>query len=203
MVDVRLLASLMLGGMLIGPVSAAWAQTETVLSGYPRLVVPGTILRFETTEGVFRVALFEKAAPGLTRHFKTLAAEGGFRQEGFWLTRREGVQLGSPMTDVTDGGGRSVYSRSSSFRPPRDAVSTPFMATLGAHGFERTGLPSLEGSVMIDQRFVESGQLFRREYFIALSPGFRRGEVVGHVFEGLEVVRRLNSRDGILNVRVE
>lgn len=203
MVDVRFLASLLLGGMLIGPTSAAWAQTETALLGYPRLVVPGTVLRFETTEGVFRVTLFEKDAPGLTRVFRDRVAEGSFRRAGFWLTRREGVQLGSPMTDVTDGGAQTVYSRSSTFRPPRDAVSTPFMATLGAHGFERTGLPTLAGSVMIDQRFIESGQLLRREYFIALSPGFRRGEVVGQVIEGLDVVRRLNSRDAILNVQVE
>lgn len=173
------------------------------LLGYPRLLVPGPVLRFETTEGDFRIVLFSQDAPRLTRAFRACVEAGAFRQEGFWLTRSEGVQLGRPDTDETEAGAHSVRSGVAGSRPLRDTTSVPFLATLGAFGFEKTGLAPIAGSVLIDQRFIIHGQVFRREYFIALSPGFRRGVVVGHVLSGLDVVRRLDTRDGIVNVRVE
>ncbi|MNS95170.1 Cyclophilin type peptidyl-prolyl cis-trans isomerase/CLD [compost metagenome] len=172
------------------------------LLGYPRLVVPGPVLRFETTEGGFRIVLFSQDAPRLTRAFRERVEEGAFRKEGFWLARAEGVQLGRPDTDVSEAGG-TIRSGGPGGRAMRDPNAIPFLATLGAFGFENTGLSPIPGSVMIDQRFIIDGQAFRREYFIALSPGFRRGVVVGHVISGLDVVRRFDTRDAILSVRVE
>lgn len=178
-------------------------SSEPPLLGYSRLVVPGPVLRFETTEGVFRIALFSQAAPRMTRVFREKVEDGAFRREGFWRTRADGVQLGSPMTDVFEGGAVEVRSWAAGASPPRDPHAVPFLATQGAHGFERTGLSPIEGSVLMDQRFIVQGQLLRREYFVALKPGFPRGEVIGHVISGLEVVKRLNGRDGILDVRLE
>lgn len=186
-----------------GGVSAQGVTPDASLLGYAQIVVPGPVLRFETTEGVFRIALFSGKAPGLTRAFRERVEEGAFRREGFWRTRADGVQLGSPATDVTEAGARDVTSGLAGSRPIRDSNAVPFLATLGAHGFEKTGLTPIAGSVMIDQRFIVGGQLFQREYFVALSPGFRRGEVIGHVIAGLDVVKRLDGRDGILSVRVE
>jgi hypothetical protein len=178
-------------------------QSDASLLGYSKIVVPGPVLRFETTEGVFRIALFSAEAPRLTRAFRERVEDGLFRREGLWRTRADGVQLGTPGTDVTAPGAVDVRSGLAGSRPIRDSNSVPFLATLGAHGFEQTGLKPIEGSVMIDQRFIVEGQLFQREYFVALKPGFRRGEVVGHVITGLDVLRRLDSRDGILSARVE
>ncbi len=204
MVQFRHVARLALA-TAVSAVSAAGvsAQAADPLLGYGRIVVPGPILRFETTEGSFRITLFSTAAPRLTRVFQDRVEDGVFRREGFWLTRSNVVQLGSPATDVTDGGARMISAGIPGARAMRDPAAVPFLATLGAHAFESTGLSPIAGSVMIDQRFIENGQLFRREYFVALAPGTRRGEVVGHVISGLDVVKRLNSRDGILSVRVE
>lgn len=209
MVSYRLRALLALALALPAAASgpAALAQRlpspEPPLLGYARLVVPGPVLRFETTEGVFRIVLFSQDAPRMTRAFRERVAEGAFRREGFWRTRADGVQLGSPMTDVSEEGAVEVRSWSPGSLPQRDPNAVPFLATRGAHGFERTGLSPIEGSVLMDQRFIVHGQLFRREYFVALRPGFPRGEVVGHVISGLDVVKRLDSRDGILDVRIE
>lgn len=208
MVSIRQSALLALALLLptaLGPEALAQKlpAPETSLLGYSRLVVPGPVLRFETTEGVFRIALFSQAAPRMTRVFRERVEDGAFRREGFWRTRSDGVQLGSPMTDVFEGGAVEVRSWGAGALPLRDPNAVPFLATEGAHGFERTGLSPIEGSVLMDQRFIVNGQLLRREYFVALTPGFRRGEVVGHVISGLEVVKRLNGRDGILDVRVE
>jgi len=210
MVQVRLralvaLAMALPASVLAAPAAPAQpvAPPDAFLLGYSRLVVPGPVLRFETTEGVFRIALFSRNAPGLTRAFQDRVEDGAFRREGFWRTRADGVQLGTPSTDVTDAGAAEVRSGGPGALALRDPNAIPFLATLGAHGFEKTGLSPIEGSVMIDQRFIVHGQLLRREYFVALAPGFRRGVVIGHVISGLEVVRRLNSRDGILDVRIE
>jgi|GEM_PF-2696543 len=208
MVSTRLSAFLALALLLSagrGPEAQAQRlpSSEPPLLGYSRLVVPGPVLRFETTEGVFRIALFSQAAPRMTRVFRETVEDGAFRREGFWRTRGDGVQLGSPMTDVFEGGAVEVRSWGAGASPRRDAHAVPFLATQGAHGFERTGLSPIEGSVLMDQRFIVHGQLLRREYFVALKPGFRRGEVIGHVISGLEVVKRLNGRDGILDVRLE
>lgn len=202
-----LLALLTIGGTALGTQTPGAAQPpagpENPLRGYPRLVVPGPVLRFETTEGVVRIVLFSRDAPTLTRAFRQRVEDGVFRKEGFWRTRADGVQLGTPGTDVTETGSRDVHSGTAGARPMRDPYGIPFLATLGAHGFETTGLAPIPGSVVIDQRFIVHGQLFQREYFVALSPGFRRGVVVGHVISGLDVVKRLNARDGILDARVE
>ncbi len=194
---------LALGSAVWAPQPGAAQGAVNPLLGYGRLVVPGPVLRFETTEGVFRIALFSRNAPTLSRVFRERVEDGFFRKEGFWLARGDGVQLGTPGTDVTEAGALEVRSGMASTRPMRESNGVPFLATLGAHGFEQTGLSPIPGSVLIDQRFIVNGQLFQREYFVALTPGFRRGVVVGHVISGLDVVRKLNSRDGILDARVE
>jgi cyclophilin family peptidyl-prolyl cis-trans isomerase len=194
---------------LVGGTAIVLAVTGCAARGAPasRAEAPagptGPVLRVETTKGTFWIALFSKEAPRLTRIFQERAADGIFRQEGFWLTRREVVQLGSPATDVTDSGARDVRSGAPWAAALRDPVSLPFRATLGAFGFEFTGLKPVAGSVMIEQRFFASGQLFRRQYFVALEPGVRRGEVFAQVISGLEVVRRLNRFDAIRDVREE
>lgn len=197
MVVFRFLAPL----LVLVPLAAHAQSAPLTMDG--RIVNPGSTVTFETTEGTFRVALFTEKAPRLTRAFLDRVEEGVFRKEGFWMTRAEGIQVGTPATDVVHAAAREIFSESPGARPMRDAVNIPFLATLGAHGFEFTGLSPTEGSFMVDQRFIVGGQLLRREYFVALRSGFRRGEVVGHVVEGLDVVRRLDSRDGILRVSVD
>lgn len=188
--------------MAQGPLSPAETEARLRL-GYRQEVKPGTILRFETTRGVFRIALFDADAPRMTRALRHLVEDGAFQRAGFWQVQARGVQLGRPDTDLSEMGGRTVRSPVQGAAAMRDADAIPFMATLGAHGFERTGLPSIPGSVLMDQRFVMGGQLFQREVFVALEAGYPRGVVVGHVIEGLDVVRRLTSRDAILDARVE
>lgn len=195
------------GALALGFAPTTLAQPSApgaeALLGYRQIVVPGPILRLETSAGVIRIALFSQAAPRLTRAFLEQAEAGAFRNAGFGAIGRRGVQLGSPDTDVYYGGAQAIRSTAPGLLPRRDQVGIPFLATRGAHAFESTGLRPIPGSVLIDQRFIVDGQLFRREYFIALGEGFPRGEVVGHVISGLDVVRRLDTRDAILRVRVE
>lgn len=179
----------------------AWARGATRPETPP---AAPTVLRFETTAGTFRIALRAAEAPSFTRNFLHLIAGGGLRQEGFWLTRPDLVQLGSPMTDVDDGGAREIRGSTPwPVAPARDIVGTTFLGTEGAHGFAFTRFPRLSGSLMVRQRFIASGQMLRREYYIALAPGVNRGEVFGQVISGLDVVRRLTRRDAILDVRLE
>ncbi len=209
MAEIRLFALLavmipVLAGMPGSGAASAQGESDGVpMQAYGRIIPAGPVLRFDTTEGTFRVMLFGAHAPRLVRAFLESVSAGAFRQEGFWLARAEGIQLGSPMTDVSDGGSRDVRSGSPGSRPLRDSASIPFLATMGAHGFDGTSLRPIAGSVMVDSRFIVGGQLLRREYFVARGAGFRRGEVIGHVISGMATVRRLDSRDGILAVRVE
>lgn len=160
-------------------------------------------VRFETSQGVFRVELYVDQAPRLTRTFLRTVASGTFQGEGFWQAGGERVQLGTPQTDVDSFAARDIRSGLAGSRPMRDADNLPFLATQGAHGFAFTGLPPRVGSFMIDQRFIVGGQLVRREYFVALQPTARQGEVVGQVVSGLDVLRRLTTRDALRRVTVE
>lgn len=160
-------------------------------------------VRFETTQGVFRVELYAREAPRLTRTFLRTVASGTFQGEGFWQAGGERVQLGTPQTDVDSFAARDIRSGLAGSRVMRDADNIPFLATQGAHGFEFTGLPPRVGSFMIDQRFIVGGQFVKREYFVALQPDARQGEVIGQVITGLDVLRKLTTRDALRRVSVE
>lgn len=151
-------------------------------AGHPLSLGDRVVLR--TTQGDVTIVLFPAEAPTYTRHFLTEVHVGTFRNEGIW--RRDAgryVQLGGPDTDVDNATSTGRY----------DLLPTTF---------DHNALPQVAGSLVMNKRFEpDHGRLVRHEYaLITGAGGYFPGTVIGHVIDGLDAARRLETGDALLVV---